>query len=219
MVERASIWKKTKFNVPLIPVMGGTVMARAQPCFRDPIIERSIRAENEDFLLRRWRIATTLELDWRRSASQLFPNQRRLLELLAVLSEDQVRGLAKTSNPLFMVLLPSGSDYLATKFPDEYLFQEAVKENTRALVTRLDCLRFDWTESKVRFDLANSQANFLCKYAVAELEVLALDPSVKVVPAVADAYFEVVALSDLDARQKTLLAATNRLKFDIGRST
>ena len=76
--------------------------------WRLPNYTRSILAENHKALFRRWKIARSTELFDPRVLSRWFPGQRGLLDLLAVLSEEEVLRVADTKAPLFTMTLHDG---------------------------------------------------------------------------------------------------------------
>lgn len=177
-----------------------------------PTVDRSIRDENVNALLRRWKLACSDSIDDPRVMNRWFPAQRELFSLLSVLSESQVHQLGDCGVPLFSLRLPSVANeaIFASSTPVTGFEAECHEEAFMALVTRLDGLRTSFTQAATLFDLTSGQANMISRHSPRELHSLAGDPAVLLIPAAADEYFIHAGMSEMTARERTVLAATTR---------
>lgn len=74
---------------------------------------RSVRLENPQTLMRRWRLVQTGAMDGVRCTEHLLPGQRNLLDFLAVAAPAEVQRIADCAIPLFGVNLPHTDCVLA----------------------------------------------------------------------------------------------------------
>lgn len=179
-----------------------------------PTVDRSIQDENKSALLRRWAFASTELANDMRICQQWFPGQRALLEVLSVLSEEQVHELADCGLPLFSVRPPvaAQNDAFESHRPKDAFQAEAIEEVFMALISRLDSLRTSPTQAAMLFDLPSAQASLISRHSPRELHVIATDPAVVLLPTVADEYFLIAATTPMTFRERTVLAGTARRK-------
>jgi hypothetical protein len=193
-------------------MMTALMDSRIQGNLHLPTYERAIRAENLKALARRWHIARSPELVDPRVIARWFPGQRNLLELLAVLSEDEVIRLADCAYPLFSMmihtgLLPTTSASLVQ--PGE--FEAANRQEAfMALSVRVDSIKTSFDEACVLFDLSMSEAVHVRRFGPHELWDISANPGLVMFPVASDPYFEAVATRDLTASQKTQLMVMSR---------
>jgi len=183
-----------------------------------PTYERAVRAENVKAMIRRWRISQSSELVDPRVIARWFPGQRNLLELLAVLDEEEVMKLADCSLPLFSLLIhpglmPSTSAPLIQ--PGE--FEAANRhEAFMALASRVDSIKTSFAEGCVLYDLALPDAVHIRRFGPHELWDIAANPGLVMFPVASDHYFEVAATRDLSSTQKSqLMTMSKRSKNSI----
>lgn len=183
-----------------------------------PTYERAVRAENVKAMVRRWRISQSSEFVDPRVIARWFPGQRNLLELLAVLAEEEVIKLADCSLPLFSLsihpgLLPSTSAPLVQ--PGE--FEAANRHETfLALASRVDSIKTSFSEGCVLYDLALTEAVHIRRFGTHELWDIAANPGLVMFPVASDQYFEVAATRALSSSQKTqLMTMSKRSKNSI----
>lgn len=179
-----------------------------------PIVDRSIRDENKNALLRRWSFASSELANDIRVCQQWFPGQRALLEVLTVLSEDEVVELADCGLPLFSIRTPMAAQngVFESHKPKDAFQAEAVEEVFMALMSRLDSLRTSPTQASMLYDLQAAQASLISRHSPRELHVIATDPAVVLLPAVADEYFLIASTTPMTFRERTVLAGTARRK-------
>ena len=174
--------------------------------WRLPNYTRSIIAENYKALMRRWQIArSTADMD-ARLVARWFPEQDALLELLAVLSEEEVLRIADTRAPLFTVVLHEGlkpCTAAALVQPGELEVANR-QEAFMALSVRLDALRTSHEQGCVLFDLGSAEANYLARMAPHDLWDLAANPALVMLPAAADKFFTVAASRDMSSAERTM---------------
>ena len=180
-----------------------------------PTVDRSIRDENASALLRRWEYALTNPLFDSSACQQWFPGQRPLLELLSVLSKDQVMDIADVGLPLFTVRTPVSSEFSTNRSlvpARDLLQQQAAEEVFIALMCRLDSLRTSVTQAQILYDLPPSHATFINRHGPVELRSIASDPSVVLLPSVAMEYFICASSKRIGSRERTVLACASRRK-------
>lgn len=177
-----------------------------QNSWRLPNYSRSIRSENLKALARRWHIARSTELIDPRVIARWFPGQRNLLEMLAVISEEEVVRIADCNSPLFSLMIhdslqPGTSACLVQ--PGEF---EAANRHEAflALTVRLDSIRTAMDHACVQFDLTSSEANHIGRYEPHELWDISANPSLVMLPAASDQYFMAAATRDMTSSQRTL---------------
>ncbi len=184
-----------------------------------PTVDRSIRDENASAILRRWSYAVNECADEGFSRQQQwFPGQRVLLEILSVMTRDRVLRMADCGLPLFTIRTPmvGSSSALPIQLirPQDEMHAQATQEAFVALMCRLDSLRTSATEAEILYDLPSAHANFINRHGPHELHSLASDPSVVLLPAVADEYFLLSATTQhLTLRERTVLAGAARRKL------
>lgn len=183
-------------------------------CMYLPTVDRSIRDENKSALLRRWSFAASELSNDIRVCQQWFPGQRTLLEVLSVLSEEEVVELAGCGLPLFSIRTPLAAQngVFESHKPRSALQAEAIDEVFMALISRLDSLRTSPTQAAMLYDLQSAQASLISRHSPRELSVIATDPVVVLLPAVADEYFLIASASGMTFRERTVLAGTARRK-------
>lgn len=183
-----------------------------------PTVDRSIRDENASACLRRWSFAVDDPgPDAWGQQQQWFPGQRALLEILSVMTRDQVLRIADCGLPLFTIRTPmaAASPALPLEFmsPQDAMHAQATEESFVALLCRLDSLRMSATQAAMLYDMPTAHANFINRHGPHELHSIASDPSVVLLPAVADEYFVLSATSEhLTLRERTVLAGASRRK-------
>lgn len=173
---------------------------------------RSVRLENLNALMRRWRLAQSGALEDMRGTERLFPGQRDLLDLLAVCSEQEVLHMAQSATPLFGLRLRCTEFKLtdgATGLPGA-IEVEGQEESFVALTARLDAVRTDVEQARIVFGLSRAEANWLSRYCPHELCALARDPAMVLTPAVHWDYFVAAVTRGLSREQLTLFSAASR---------
>lgn len=174
--------------------------------WRLPNYTRSILAENKKALMRRWQIARSTEDLDPRVLARWFPEQDHLLELLAVLSEEEMLRIANTQAPLFTMVLHEGlkpATVAALVQPGE-LEAANRQEAFMALAIRLDALRTSSEQGCVIFDLSASEGSYLGRMAPHDLWDLAANPALVLVPAASDRFFDVAATRDMTSGERTM---------------
>jgi hypothetical protein len=172
---------------------------------------RSVRLENLNALMRRWRLACSGVLDNMRLTERLFPGQRDLLELLAVCSEEEVRQIADCATPLFGLRLRCTEFKLPADAQQvDPLEAESVEESFVALSARLDAVRTDIEQARIAFSLTKAEALWLSRYCPHELYALARDPSMVLAQVVHWDYFVACVTRNLSREQRTLFSAVSR---------
>lgn len=179
-----------------------------------PTVDRSIRDENRSALLRRWYFVASDLANDNRICQQWFPGQRTLLEVLSVLSKEEVFELAECGLPLFSIRTPmvAQNDVFETHEPKNAFQAEAIEEVFMALISRLDGLRTSHTQAVMLYDLQPAQASLISRHSPRELHAIATDPAVLLLPTVADEYFVIASTSHMTFRERTVLAGTVRRK-------
>ncbi len=184
--------------------------------WRLPNYTRSILAENHKALFRRWKIARSTELFDPRVLSRWFPGQRGLLDLLAVLSEEEVLRVADTKAPLFTMTLHDGLRPAASAArvqPGE--FEAANRQEAfMALSVRLDAIRTSTEQACVQFDMSASDANFLGRMGPHDLWDVAANPTAVLIPAASDQFFSVAAAREMTVAQRTLYMGVSKRSKD-----
>lgn len=178
-----------------------------------PTADRSVRMENRSALLRRWRLLQAGALDDTRVVNRWFPGQRDLLDVLDVLSQDEVEQLADCGTPLFGLQLRCADFDLnacASYSIKEALEVDSVQESFLALSARLDSVRTSVQQACLIFNLSNSEANWLQKFCPQELQLLSRDPSMVLTTAVSKDYFIAAATRSMTAVEKTVLSSVSR---------
>ena len=183
-------------------------------CMYLPTVDRSIRDENKCALLRRWSFATSELANDNRVCQQWFPGQRTLLEVLSVLSKEEVIELADCGLPLFSIRTPMAAQngVFESHKPKDAFQAEAIEEVFMALISRLDSLRTSHTQAVMLYDLQPAQASLISRHSPRELHVIATDPAVVLLPTGADEYFVIASASPMTFRERTVLAGTARRK-------
>lgn len=183
-----------------------------------PNYVRSIRTENLKALSRRWNLARSTELIDSRVLSRWFPGQRGLLEMLAVLSEEEVARVAACNSPIFTLSLHEGvSPSISASLlqPGEY---EAANrhEAFMALMTRRENVIECTDQAVVQYDLSSTDVKVLSKFESHELWDLSSNPSLVMQPVACDQWFMVAAVRDMTVAQRTLyLGMSKRSKASI----
>lgn len=179
-----------------------------------PTVDRSIRDENKSAILRRWAFSCTESANDNRVVQQYFPGQRTLLEVLSVLSEEQVHELADCGLPLFSVRTPMAAQngIFDVHKPKDSFQAEAIEEVFMALISRLDSLRTSPTQAAMLYDLQSAQASLISRHSPRELHAIASDPAVVLLPTVADDYFLIASTTSMTFRERTVLAGAARRK-------
>ena len=183
-------------------------------CRNLPTVDRSIRDENKCALVRRWTFAKSELANDIRVCQQWFPGQRTLLDVLSVLSQEEAIKLADCGLPLFSIRTPiaaQNSEFENHK-PKDAFHAEAIEEVFMALISRLDGLRTSHTQAAMLYDLQPTQASFISRHSPRDLHVVAINPSVVLLPNVADEYFVISSASHMTFRERTVLASTSRRK-------
>jgi hypothetical protein len=183
-----------------------------------PNYVRSIRTENLKALSRRWNLARSTELIDSRVLSRWFPGQRGLLEMLAVMSEEEVARVAACNSPIFSLTLHEGINPATSASlgqPGE--FEAANRhEAFMALMTRRENVIECTDQASVQYDLSSADVKVLSKYESHELWDLSANPSLVLQPVASDQWFMVAAVRDLTVAQRTLyLGMSKRPKASI----
>jgi hypothetical protein len=173
---------------------------------------RSVRLENLNALMRRWRLAQSGALQNMRPTERLFPGQRDLLDLLAVSSEEEVKQMADCATPLFGLKLRCTEFKLATggAQPADPVEAASFEESFVALSARLDAVRTDIEQARIVYSLTRAEALWLSRYCPHELYALARDPSMVLAQVVHWDYFVACATRSLSREQRTVLSAVSR---------
>jgi hypothetical protein len=180
-----------------------------------PTSARSIRLENSSLLKRRWRLMQTGELDDPKVMNRLFPGQRQLLEILGVLTEDEVGRLADCGTPLY------GLQFRCTEYSlqacADYPLRDsldiaAASESFLALAARLDAIRTSVQQACLIFNMTGNQASWLSRFCPQELHLLARDPSMVLTPVASTEYFRAAATRSLTSVERTVLGSISRRK-------
>ncbi|HEX2543439.1 MAG TPA: hypothetical protein VHL79_01080 [Ramlibacter sp.] len=173
---------------------------------------RSVRLENLNALMRRWRLAQSGALDGMRSTERLFPGQRNLLELLAVCSQQEVLHIAESATPLFGLRLRCTEYKLSAggSSPQDPLEAEGQQESFMALTARLDAVRTNLEQARIVFGLTRAEAAWLSRYCPHELHALACDPAMVLAQAVHWDFFVASVTRGLSREQRTVLSAVTR---------
>lgn len=183
-----------------------------------PTVDRSIRDENTSACLRRWSYAVhDRGQDVWGQQQQWFPGQRALLEILSVMTRDDVLRIADCGLPLFTIRAPMVGASAGMPFefisPQDAMHAQATEESFVALLCRLDSMRTSATQAEILYDMPTAYAKFINRHGPHELYSIASDPSVVLLPAVADEYFLLSATTEnLSFRERTVLAGTSRRK-------
>ena len=179
-----------------------------------PTADRSIREENKSALLRRWHFAHSDEAIDISLSQTWFPGQRLLLDLLAVSSIEEAIVLADTGLPLFTPRIPiSLADKIFQSHPPQSaMHAESIEEVFMAMISRLDALRASPTQGALLYDLQPSQARLIARHNPRELHTISTDPSMLMIPAVADEYFLISGTTALSFKDRTVLSGTSRKK-------
>ena len=173
---------------------------------------RSVRMENLQALLRRWRLAQSGALQQMRSTERLFPGQRDLLDLLAVCSQDEVLRMADITTPLFSPRLRCTEFKLAgaVHTADDAVEAAGQEESFVALAARLDAVRTDLEQARIVYGFTRAEAGWLSRYCPHELHALARDPAMVLAQAVHGDYFVAALTRSLSRAQRTLFGAVAR---------
>lgn len=177
-----------------------------------PTLSRSVRHENRSALLRRWRLKQDGRLEDPRVVNRWFPGQRGLLELLDVLSLEEVERLADCGAPLFAVPLRCTEFSLgacASYSLTDAFEQECVEESFLALSARLDSVRTCMQQGCLIFNLTYAEAAWLSSFCPQELHLLARDPSMVLTAAASSEYFIAAATRSLTTVERTLLGSVS----------
>ncbi len=178
------------------------------------VVDRSIRDENRMAILRRREFAARQIVNENKIVEQCFPSQRALLELLCVLDEEQALELADCALPLFTIRLPF-AEHANPKIQSqtqEGVASPSAEEVAMALLSRLDSLRSAHVQAAMLYDLNSAQAAFIGRHTPRELNHIAKDPAVVLLPTVSDEYFQIAATTKMTTRERTVLAGTSRRK-------
>lgn len=177
-----------------------------------PTSSRSVRHENRSALLRRWRLKQAGALEDPRLVNRWFPGQRDLLEMLDVLSLEEVERIADCGAPLFTVPLRCTDFSLeacASYSLTDAFEQECVEESFLALSARLDSVRTCMQQGCLIFSLTYTEAAWLSSFCPQELHLLARDPSMVLTPAASSEYFIAAAARSLSTVERTLLGSVS----------
>jgi hypothetical protein len=169
--------------------------------------------ENRTALMRRWRLVQSNALSDPRTMNRWFPGQRDLLDLLDVLSREDVEHLADCGTPLFALPLRCTEfslDACASYSITDSLEVDSVQESFVALSARLDSVRTSLQQACLIFNLASSEANWLQKFCPHELQLLSRDPSMVLTMAVSKDYFIAAATRSMTVVEKTVLSSVSR---------
>ncbi|MEJ8838117.1 hypothetical protein [Ramlibacter sp. AN1133] len=173
---------------------------------------RSVRLENLNALMRRWRLAHSGALDNMRLTERLFPGQRDVLDLLAVCSVDEVTQMAECATPLFGLRLRCTEFKLTGPNAQQVdaIEVESFEESFVALSARLDAVRTDLEQARIVYSLTKAEALWLSRYCPHELYALARDPSMVLAQVVHWDYFVACVTRSLSREQRTLFSAVSR---------
>jgi hypothetical protein len=177
-----------------------------------PTSGRSIRFENASALKRRWRLMQDGALDDPKDMKRLFPDQRDFMELLEVLSEEEVDSMADCGTPLFGFQFRCADynlDALARN-PLGDLEAASCTEAFLALASRLDAIRTSVQQACLVFNLSVAEASWLSRFCPQELNLLARDRSMQLVPMASLQYFMASATRSLTNVEKTVLGSVSR---------
>ncbi len=148
-----------------------------------------------------------------RLEKRLFPNQRDLLQMLDVMTEREVEDLADCGTALFGIeLRPTefSLDACAQYVVTDPLEQAARDESFLALTARLDSIRTSVHQACLMFNLSRNEASWLSTFCPQELQLIARDPAMVLVPAVNPAYFIASATRTLTNVERTVLGSVAR---------
>lgn len=180
-----------------------------------PTSARSIRFENSSLLKRRWRIMQTGGLDDPKVINRLFPGQRQLLDILSVLTEHEVDGLADCGTTLFGLQFRC-TEYSLQACADyplrDRLDIESASESFLALAARLDAIRTSVQQACLVFNMTGNQASWLSRFCPQELHLLARDPSMVLTLVASTEYFMAAATRSLTNVERTVLGSISRRK-------
>lgn len=171
-----------------------------------PNYVRSIRTENLKAMVRRWDLARRTELIDPRVLSRWFPGQRGLLEMLAVMTEQEVVRIAASNSPIFTLTLHAGlSPATSATLLQPGEFEAANRhEAFLALMTRRESVIENADQAIVQYDLSTADTKVLAKYESHELWDLSANPALVMQPVASDQWFMVAAMRDLTVAQRTL---------------
>lgn len=176
---------------------------------------RSVLSENRSILFRRWRIATSDDLYDPRLISRLFPKQEFLFDLLATLSEEDVRKLSESITPLFRVTYPKGMnpEFFHEDLSSTQLESESVAEVFMALLVRRDSLLSARAEASVLYGINPQEIAAITKFGPYELRALSRNPTMVIAPAVTNQFFVAATEHDLQEEERSVLAQVSRIQW------
>lgn len=174
--------------------------------------QRSVRLENRTALRRRQQLAKSGALDNLRVGDTLFRDQRDLLSLLEISTDEEVDRMADCATPLFRLRLRC-TDFKLDAFTGrsvDPIEAEGIEESFLALAARLDAVRTDLEQARIVFGLTKAEALWLSRYCPHELYALARDPSMALQQVAHWDYFVACATRSLSREQRSLLSAVSR---------
>lgn len=188
-----------------------SIIRPQQVSSRRTTLERNIHAENQTALMRRWKMVNAGVIDQIRNLEQVFPGQRGLFDSLADMSAEEVAQMADCTMPIFSLRLPHiDLDMLADSRQDAGGGDAGrPRENFFALLDRVDARRTDAMQASIIYD-SLSAVGRCTAFVARELEAVAADPGVSLVPCVSDEYFRFAVRSHMTCRERTILAVTHR---------
>lgn len=178
-----------------------------------PTPSRAVRLENRTALFRRWDLQRAGVLDDPRIVNRWFPGQRDLLQMLEVLTADEVAAIADCGVPLFGLQLRCTDFILDTdgdRVTTDPLEQAGIQESFVALMARLDCIRTSLHQACLTFNLTYAEAQWLQRYCPHELQALARDPSMPLTPLASQQFFVAAATRTLTSVQRSVIGCTSR---------
>jgi hypothetical protein len=158
--------------------------------------ERGVWMENQLAVRRRWRMAQQLEEYGSRELDCLFPRQRNLLEILAVLEESEINRIGSVLIPLFRVdLIPAAADVAISSLdePASGQTRDNYTELTDALHTRHIAAVRDCASAAATYHMSPAEVRHLQGYCSQQLKWLALQPLAALTPVVPIEYFMMAA--------------------------
>lgn len=189
---------------------------------RHSLEDRSVLQENFSALQRRWHVANDpqhpVHLD-PKLMQNLFPDQRRLFEILAHMTLNQVTEIAQCKAPLFQLRFATGSlvedpESAARAENPHKAFSEIEsscrEENLMALAVRLDLTHQNETNCALLFGMQSSETKLLRRHSMLELRTLASHPLTRLVQGVTDQFFIISSAKKMDWRLRTAFARTSR---------
>lgn len=187
---------------------------------RLPLEARAVVQENVRMLTRRWQIAND---PWHpantspRAMDEFFPGQRRLFEVLSLITLEKAQEIARTKSPLFHLPVTRAISGDSINFqstltpPQPGNDAERYDEVLDAITTRLDQLRLNRVLAQQTYSITEQEASFLSRHCSSELRALAADQNSVLRVAASDQFFIYAAFTqDVDWRTRTQFSRSSR---------